>query len=73
MRDGVDVERGNVAALDVLGVILGVVRADAAAVPAVPGNALSEVQEDRTGRIAGLDGLIIGDGALRRDGSFVEI
>ena len=51
MRYGVDVERDDVASLGVLGVVLGVIAARAAAVLAVPGHGLAETEEHRPGGI----------------------
>ena len=50
-RHGVDVERGDVASLDVLGVVLGVTAAHAAVREVVPGHAPAEIEEHRPGGI----------------------
>jgi len=63
----VDVEGDDIGALDVLGIVLGVVGAHAATDVFVPGDALAEVEEDGAGGIVGLDFLVAVDDYLRED------
>ena len=61
MHGGINIEGSDVAALDVFGIVLGMVAANAAANPVVPGNPLAEVDHDRTGGIHGAHALVILD------------
>src|SRR5205823_4644883 len=68
VRDGVDVERGNVAAVEVGGIVFSVPAAHAAATPVVPRGGFAEVEQDGSGRIGRLDALVVSDNFFRRDG-----
>src|SRR5262249_13402446 len=67
MAGRVDVERGDVAALEVLRVVLGVVGPHAPAVPAVPRHALAQIEHHRALWIGLSDLAVTLDDPLRRD------
>ncbi len=73
MHDGIDVERGDVAALDVFGVILRMIAADAAAYVVVPCHALAEIQQHRTRGVGGAHPLIVAHDFLRQNGRTVAL
>src|SRR4029079_11553998 len=65
---GVNVERSDVAALHVLGVILRMIASHAAADILIPGHALTEIQEDGARAIGLLAFLVVLADFARQDG-----
>src|SRR5262245_51833159 len=65
---GINVERRDVATLDIFGIIFGMIAADAAPDVVVPGYALSHVQQNGARRIVLLAPLVVLDDLCRRNG-----